>query len=35
MAQLGPMLLRSEGANWLAHEERVIDISFLTKQNLS
>lgn len=35
MARLSPMLLLSEGANWLAREERVIDISFLTKQNLS
>lgn len=35
MARLGPMLLLSEGANWLAREERVIDISFLTRQNLS
>lgn len=31
---LGPMLLLSEGANWLASEDRVMDIAFLTKQNL-
>lgn len=34
MAQLAPMLLLSESSNWLATEDRVIDIAFLTKQNL-
>jgi HEAT repeat protein len=34
MRKLGPMLLLSEGANWLASEERVVDIAFLSKQNL-
>ena len=32
--KLAPMLLLSEGANWLASEDHVIDIAFLTKQNL-
>jgi hypothetical protein len=32
--KLAPMLLLSEGANWLASEGRVMDIAFLTKQNL-
>lgn len=32
--RLAPMLLLAEGANWLAKEERVLDIGFLTKQNL-
>jgi hypothetical protein len=32
--QLAPMLLLSEGANWLATEDRVMDIAFLAKQNL-
>lgn len=32
--KLGPLLLLSEGANWLASEERVVDIAFLAKQNL-
>lgn len=31
---IAPMLLLSEGANWLAKEDRVIDIAFLAKQNL-
>jgi hypothetical protein len=31
---LAPMLLLSEGANWLASEDRVIDLAFLAKQNL-
>jgi hypothetical protein len=31
---LAPMLLLSEGANWLASEDHVIDIGFLAKQNL-
>jgi hypothetical protein len=34
MGRLAPMLLLSEGANWLASEDRVMDIAFLTKQNL-
>ena len=34
MRQLGPMLLLSEGANWLASQDRAMDIAFLTKQNL-
>jgi len=32
--KLAPMLLLSEGANWLASEDRVLDIAFLSKQNL-
>jgi hypothetical protein len=32
--KLAPMLLLSEGANWLASEDRVMDLAFLTKQNL-
>jgi hypothetical protein len=31
---LAPMLLLSEGASWLASEDRVMDLAFLTKQNL-
>ncbi|MFZ0737954.1 MAG: hypothetical protein WAM96_12760 [Candidatus Acidiferrales bacterium] len=34
MRKLEPLLLLSEGANWLASEDRVMDIAFLTKQNL-
>jgi hypothetical protein len=34
MERLAPMLLLSEGANWLASEDRVMDIAFLAKQNL-
>ena len=34
LKKLVPMLLLSEGANWLASEDRVMDIAFLTKQNL-
>lgn len=34
LKKLAPLLLLSEGANWLASEERVMDIAFLTKQNL-
>lgn len=34
MRRLAPMLLMGEGANWLASEERVMDIAFLAKQNL-
>lgn len=34
MRKLEPLLLLSEGANWLASEDRVMDITFLTKQNL-
>jgi HEAT repeat protein len=34
MTRLGPMLLLSQGANWLASEDRVMDIGFLTKQNI-
>jgi hypothetical protein len=34
LKKLAPMLLLSEGANWLASEDRVMDIAFLTKQNL-
>jgi len=33
-SRLAPMLLLSEGANWLASENRVMDIAFLAKQNL-
>ena len=33
-SRLAPMLLVSEGANWLAKEDRVMDIGFLVKQNL-
>ena len=32
--RLAPMLLLSEGANWLAREERVMDLAFLSKQNV-
>ncbi len=32
--RIAPMLLMSEGANWLASKKVVSDISFLTKQNL-
>lgn len=32
--KLAPMLLLSEGANWLANEDRVMDLGFLTKQDL-
>jgi hypothetical protein len=34
MPQVAPILLLSEGANWLANEDRVMDIAFLSKQNL-
>ena len=34
MGRIAPMLLLSEGANWLASENRVMDIAFLAKQNL-
>jgi HEAT repeat protein len=34
MEKLAPLLLLSEGTNWLATEDRVMDIAFLTKQNL-
>jgi hypothetical protein len=34
LSRLSPMLLLSQGANWLASEDRVMDISFLAKQNL-
>jgi hypothetical protein len=33
-SRLAPMLLLNEGANWLAKEDRVLDIGFLTKQDL-
>jgi len=33
-SRLAPMLLLGEGANWLASEDRVMDIAFLAKQNL-
>lgn len=33
-AKLAPMLLLSEGAHWLSSEDRVLDIAFLSKQNL-
>lgn len=32
--KLAPMLLLSEGAHWLSSEDRVLDIAFLSKQNL-
>lgn len=32
--RLAPMLLLSEGAHWLSSEDRVLDIAFLSKQNL-
>jgi hypothetical protein len=32
--QVAPLLLLGEGSNWLASEDRVMDIAFLTKQNL-
>lgn len=34
MKRIAPMLLMGGGANWLASEDRVMDIAFLTKQNL-
>ena len=34
MKRIAPMLLLGEGANWLASEDRVVDIAFLSKQNL-
>ena len=34
LKKLAPMLLLSEGANWLASEDQVMDIAFLIKQNL-
>lgn len=34
MPQVSPILLLSEGYNWLANEDRVMDIAFLSKQNL-
>jgi hypothetical protein len=34
MKRVAPMLLIGQGANWLASEDRVMDIAFLTKQNL-
>jgi HEAT repeat protein len=34
MRRVSPMLLLGEGANWLANEDRVIDIGFLAKQDL-
>jgi hypothetical protein len=34
MKRVAPMLLLGEGANWLASEDRVMDIAFLAKQNL-
>lgn len=33
-SKLEPMLLLSEGANWLASEDHVMDIGFLAKQSL-
>ena len=34
LRRISPMLLLGEGANWLANEDRVIDIGFLAKQNI-
>ena len=34
LTQVAPILLLSEGANWLASEDRVVDLAFLVKQNL-
>ncbi|HZD32217.1 MAG TPA: hypothetical protein VE779_11210 [Candidatus Angelobacter sp.] len=34
MKRIAPMLLRGEGASWLASEDRLTDIAFLTKQDL-
>lgn len=34
LRRIEPMLLLSEGASWLASEDRVMDIAFLSKQNL-
>jgi len=34
LPRIAPMLLLSEGANWLASEDRVMDIAFLVKQNV-
>lgn len=34
LTQVAPMLLLSKGANWLASEDRVVDLGFLVKQNL-
>jgi hypothetical protein len=32
--RLAPMLLLSAGANWLASEDRVVDVAFLAKQHI-
>jgi hypothetical protein len=34
LTQVAPMLLLSQGANWLASENRVVDLAFLVKQDL-
>jgi HEAT repeat protein len=34
MLRVAPVLLLGEGANWLAMEDRVMDIAFLSKQDL-
>ena len=35
LPRLAPMLLLSGGANWLASEDRVVDLTFLSKQSIS
>ena len=34
LKRVAPMLLLAEGANWLAFEDRVLDLAFLAKQSL-
>jgi hypothetical protein len=34
LGQVAPMLLLNKGSNWLASEDRVVDLAFLAKQNL-
>src|ERR1017187_1189036 len=34
LPRLAPMLLLSAGANWLASEDRVVDLAFLAKQHI-
>jgi hypothetical protein len=34
LRRVAPMLLLSEGSNWLASEDRVVDLAFLAKQNV-
>ena len=34
LGRVAPMLLLSEGSNWLASEDRMLDVAFLAKQHL-